>query len=186
MFYEWIQFLGLQKQCKFKLRTITRGCFNIFDAINHFSLSTNTGGLPGFAAPFDSADIQLHCSSYGAICSWDITHGAAGVSQVWRNSQRWSHLSPTPSGASAFCSQIQRSLSILTLFASLCVHNSYLDSLCVLLINHLSAESSRSCITALSDGGDAAYFACKIPSRRMLIEWQWSKFGVAMQLQGWY
>lgn len=116
----------------------------------------------------------------------EISHGAIGVSQVWRNSQWWSHLSLTPSGASALCSQTQRSLSILTPLASLCVHNSYLDSLCVLLINHLSAESSRSCITALSDDGDAAYFACKIPSRSMLIEWQWSKFGVAMQLQGWY
>ena len=58
--------------------------------------------------------------------------------------------------------------------------------LCVLLINHLSAESSRSCVTAFSDDGDAAYFAWKISSRRMLIEWQWSRYGVAMKLLGYY
>lgn len=67
------------------------------------------------------------------------------------------------------------------LLESLCVQSPYLDWLCVLLINHLSAESSRSCIIALSDDGDAAYFACKISSQCLLIEWQWNRYGVTMQ-----
>lgn len=79
-------------------------------------------------------------------------------------------------------SQIQHSLSFLSPLASLCVHNPYLGRLRVLLINHLSTKSSRSRIIAFSDDGDAAYFACKISSQCVLIEWQWSSYGAAPRL----
>lgn len=87
---------------------------------------------------------------------------AVGVnpSQVKRNSQRLSHLSPAPSGSSAFGAG--RS-SFLSQHASVRVHepSHYLDPRCVLLINHLSSEPSRSCIIASCDDGNAAYFHLK-------------------------